>query len=162
MEKLKLNTKMTIRAKKNMEEIVSRLRTSLMRSFQTIHRITLRKVMSFQILEWHGLQGTMAEDPSPLCYLSGFFLVVGGHEDPSTSCKCLKNELFQDFDPRLVQSGKGLIQKQDCWLSQHGFGEGKAFLHSRGEETNFHVRKGADGNPVQHCLYLPLSERQAS
>ena len=42
IEKLKLKIMITMTAKKNIEEIFSRLRISLARSFQTIHRITLK------------------------------------------------------------------------------------------------------------------------
>src|SRR3990172_857140 len=51
MEKLKLKIRMTMSAKKNIEEIFSRLRISLTKSFQTIHRMALKNLIGrLQIL----------------------------------------------------------------------------------------------------------------
>ena len=51
MEKLKLKIRMTMRAKNTMEEIVSRLRSSVTKSFHTIQRMTLKEVIRLQRLD---------------------------------------------------------------------------------------------------------------
>ena len=66
MEKLKLKTRMTISAKKNMEEMVSRLRISQSRSFQATTRITLKKITSFQVFACQRAQDTVCEDAGPV------------------------------------------------------------------------------------------------
>src|SRR3990172_6027020 len=80
IEKLKLKTRMTMSAKKNIDEMVSRLRISLTRSFHPPPRIPLKNGEGRELVGGDVAQTPLVQRPAPLRYLRGWGAVVGRHQ----------------------------------------------------------------------------------
>ena len=98
MEKLKLNTRITMRAKKSMDDMVSRVRHSLIRSFHTTQRIVLKNGIGRKLLRGEELKMSTLEDAPTGGDLCSLVTVMSSHEHRSATVKRFLNELVGDGD----------------------------------------------------------------
>ena len=90
--------------------MVSRVRHSLIRSFQTTQRIVLKNGISGELLRGEKLKASAFENPASCSDLGGLVTVMRGHEHGAVTVQRFLNELVGDCHPVMIQGIVGLIE----------------------------------------------------
>src|SRR5574340_1487792 len=110
----KLKMKRISSAKKNIEEMFSRLLSSLNPSFQTIRRMTLKKFIALQHFgDGHLGDAAPLHHPDPARHLRRHVAVMGGHQHRPAARDVFRDKGVDQRRAILVQGGIGLVEEED-------------------------------------------------